>query len=97
MPSHFETFHTEKLAHHLRPLCYIISLLHMTEVGLDGTGHSVRCIAIVLATDDKLSSGKLRKKREPKKPFRIDFNQISDEKQFSKSKVRKCTLCSGKI
>ena len=55
--------------------------------GLDCTGHSVRCIVIVLATDDKLSSGKPRKKREPKKPFRIDFNQISDEKQFSKSKV----------
>ena len=48
----------------------------------------MRCIVIVLATDDKLSSGKPRKKREPKKPFRIDFNQISDEKQFSKSKVR---------
>ena len=49
----------------------------------------MRCIVVVLATDDKQSSGKPRKKREPKKPFRIDFNQISDEKQFSKSKVHK--------
>jgi len=42
----------------------------------------------LFAAEEKISAGRPRKKREPKKQFRIDFSQTTEEEQFSKSKVR---------